>query len=68
MLKHYVLTGAPGAGKTSVLHRLRDEGSAVIEEAATDVIAVEQAAGVDEPWRNKGFLAKIVILQRDRRR
>ncbi len=34
----YVLTGAPGAGKTVLLHALAREGHAVVAEAATDVI------------------------------
>jgi len=38
----------------------------VVEEAATDVIASEQARGVDEPWRDADFIDKIVALQRQR--
>jgi predicted ATPase len=67
-MKRYVLTGAPGAGQTSVLRALRDRGFAVIEEAATDVITIEQRRGADEPWRSDDFIDKIVRLQRDRRR
>jgi predicted ATPase len=65
-MRRYVLTGAPGAGKTSVLHALREQGLAVVEEAATDVIAAEQRRGVAEPWRHDGFIDKIVRLQRSR--
>jgi len=65
-MRRYVLTGAPGAGKTSVLRALLDLGFAVVEEAATDVIASEQARGVDEPWRDADFIDKIVALQRQR--
>jgi predicted ATPase len=36
----YILTGAPGAGKTAVLRLLETRGYAVVEEAATDVIAL----------------------------
>lgn len=43
------MTGAPGAGKTSILKGLQDRGYEVVEEAATDVIAREQALGVEEP-------------------
>jgi predicted ATPase len=62
-----VLTGAPGAGKTSILRVLNEWGYPVVAEAATDVIASEQRRGVDEPWRDDGFLGKIVSLQRRRR-
>jgi predicted ATPase len=63
----YVLTGAPGAGKTAVLRMLETLGYAVVEEAATDVIALENALGCAEPWRDAGFADKIVALQRQRR-
>ncbi|TWP39066.1 AAA family ATPase [Leekyejoonella antrihumi] len=66
MLTHYVLTGAPGSGKTSVLHELRRRGHAVVEEAATDVIAERQALGIDEPWARDDFVDLIVMLQRER--
>lgn len=66
MLRRYVVTGAPGAGKTSILKGLQDRGYEVVEEAATDVIAREQALGVEEPWREADFVDKIVALQRQR--
>ena len=65
-MRRYVVTGAPGAGKTSVLRELRAQGFAVTDEAATDVIAREQQRGVAEPWRDEGFLTLITQLQRDR--
>src|SRR3954451_8707276 len=64
--RRYVLTGAPGAGKTSILHGLQARGYAVVEEAATDLIAGEHQRGIDEPWRRDDFIAKIVRLQRER--
>jgi predicted ATPase len=65
-MQRYVVTGAPGAGKTCVLRELRAQGFAVVAEAATDVIAREQQRGVAEPWRDEGFLTLITRLQRDR--
>ncbi|MBM2620675.1 AAA family ATPase [Actinoplanes sp. LDG1-06] len=62
-MRKYVLTGAPGSGKTAVLRRLEVDGFGVVEEAATDVIALRQAQGVDEPWREDDFVARIVELQ-----
>jgi predicted ATPase len=56
MLRRFVLTGAPGAGKTALAVALRDRGYVIVAEAATDVIAEEHARGIDEPWRNGGFL------------
>jgi predicted ATPase len=62
----YVLTGAPGAGKTAILRLLERAGHQVIEEAATDVIALEQSLGSPEPWMSPGFADAIVTLQRQR--
>jgi len=63
-MRRFILTGAPGAGKTAILRRLEQEGFGVVEEAATDVIALEQASGVAEPWRTAAFIDRIVDLQR----
>ncbi|MBA8824703.1 putative ATPase [Saccharopolyspora lacisalsi] len=65
MPKRYVVTGAPGAGKTALVRGLQERGWAVVEEAATEVIAREQARGVDEPWTHGDFVSKIAALQRD---
>lgn len=65
-MKRYVLTGAPGAGKTSVLRVLQEQGFAVVEEAATDVISRELRRGVAEPWQHAYFIDKITELQRQR--
>lgn len=42
---------------------LAAQGYAVIQEAATDVIADEQARGVDQPWAGVEFIDKIVAMQ-----
>jgi predicted ATPase len=60
----YILTGAPGSGKTAILRQLELDGHAVVEEAATDVIALQHALGRPEPWREPGFIDQIVALQR----
>lgn len=65
-MRRYILTGAPGAGKTVLLRALERAGCAVVEEAATDVIALAQAEGVAEPWTDPGFVDAIVTLQRQR--
>ena len=61
-----IFTGAPGAGKTSLLRASELEGFAVVEEAATDVIALEQAQGVDAPWLTPDFIEKVLRLQEQR--
>jgi predicted ATPase len=62
----YILTGAPGAGKTAILRLLEISGYPVVEEAATDVIALRQALGRTEPWHEHDFIDKIITLQRQR--
>lgn len=65
-MKRYVLTGAPGAGKTAVLRQLELDGFSVVEEAATDIIALWQANGIAEPWTWPQFIDTIVRLQQIR--
>lgn len=65
-IRCFILTGAPGSGKTSTIQVLRGRGHATVDEAATDLIAAEQARGIDEPWVDPGFIDKIAGLQRDR--
>src|SRR4051794_19548861 len=65
-LKRYVLTGAPGAGKTAVIRQLEVDGFSVVEEAATDIIALQQAQGLEEPWFRDSFIDEIAELQRTR--
>ncbi|MFD5318159.1 AAA family ATPase [Streptomyces sp. NPDC127098] len=65
-MRRYVLTGTPGAGKTSILRGLAELGHSVVEEAATAVIARAHTRGEDEPWRRPFFLDEIVALQRRR--
>jgi len=65
-MRRYIFTGAPGAGKTTLLGALSDRGYPVVPEAATDVIAIQQATGVLQPWTGVDFLTDILQLQRVR--
>lgn len=62
----YVLTGTPGSGKTAILRQLEFDGFAVIEEAATDVIALWLALGEPDPSAIPDFIDQILTLQRRR--
>jgi predicted ATPase len=65
-MKRFILTGAPGSGKTAIIRQLELDGFSVVEEAATDVIALEQAQGVAEPWMCGSFIDAVANLQRCR--
>lgn len=65
-MTRHILTGAPGAGKTVLLRGLERAGLAVVEEAATDVIAWAQANGEDAPWERDDFTDAILALQLQR--
>jgi predicted ATPase len=65
-MRRFVITGAPGAGKTAILRQLELDGFSVVEEAATDVIAAAQAQGTVQPWTHPSFIDAIATLQKDR--
>lgn len=67
-MKRYVLTGAPGAGKTAIIRQLELDGFGVVEEAATDIIALWLAKGIAEAWTRPDFIDAIVSLQQTRER
>jgi predicted ATPase len=64
-MRRFIITGAPGAGKTAILRQLELDGFSVVEEAATDVIAAAHAQGTNEPWKDPSFIDTIAHLQRD---
>jgi len=65
-MRRFIITGAPGAGKTAIIRQLELDGFGVVEEAATDVIAAAQARGTIHPWTNTSFIDVVARLQRDR--
>ena len=65
-MRRFIITGAPGAGKTAIIRQLELDGFSVIEEAATDVIAAAQARGTPEPWTDPSFIDAIACLQKER--
>ena len=65
-MRRFIITGAPGAGKTAIIRQLELDVFSVVEEAATDVIAAAHAQGTVEAWKHPSFIDAIVHLQRDR--
>lgn len=65
-MRRFIITGAPGAGKTAIVRQLELDGFSVVEEAATDIIAALQTQGTSQPWTEPSFIDAIAKLQRDR--
>ena len=65
-MRRFIITGAPGAGKTEIIRQLELDGFSVVEEAATDVIAAAHAQGTVQPWTHASFIDVIANLQRNR--
>src|SRR6516165_12376604 len=65
-MRRFIITGAPGAGKTAIIRQLELDGFSVVEEAATDIIAAAHAQGTVEPWTYPSFIDEIARLQKDR--
>jgi len=65
-IRRFIITGAPGAGKTAIIRLLELDGFSVVEEAATDIIAASHAQGTVQPWTDPSFIDAIAKLQRDR--
>ncbi len=65
-MRRFIITGAPGAGKTAIIRQLELDGFSVVEEAATDVIAAAYARRAVQPWTHPSFIDVIAKLQRER--
>ena len=65
-MRRFIITGAPGAGKTAIIRQLELDGFSVVEEAATDIIAAAHARGTPQPWMQPSFIDDIANLQKDR--
>ena len=63
-MKRYILTGTPGCGKTSIIRSLEVDGYTVVDEAATDIIALRHAQGIAEPHLHPEFIDDITNLQK----
>lgn len=65
-LRRFIITGAPGSGKTAIIRHLELDGFGVVEEAATAVIAAAQSQGIIEPWTDASFIDAVADLQKAR--
>lgn len=62
--KKYIITGAPGTGKTTLIEALKAKGYSCMDEISRKVIQKEQQNGSDGmPWLNLGRFVKLVYDQ-----
>jgi predicted ATPase len=59
----FILTGAPGSGKTAILARLGNEVGCV-DEPAREVLAEQRATGGRGTWDQDASLFVHLLLQR----
>ncbi len=61
MLKRYIITGAPGTGKTSLINALRDQGMCCFEEVSRRIIIQQQQhQGNKTPWQDVSGFTSLV--------
>jgi len=65
MNQKYIITGAPGTGKTAIINLLKKEGHSCAEEISRTIIAQQIASGGDAlPWKNLAAFSQQVIALR----
>src|SRR3546814_12403216 len=59
---YFVLTGAPGSGKTTVLNALRQLGIATVDEPARQILAEQRPiGGAGVPDRNPALFTELLL-------
>lgn len=58
----YILTGGPGAGKTSIINFLAKCGYLVAREAATEIIEDGLKKNIEKPWKSDDYHIRMYEL------
>ena len=65
MNQKYIITGAPGTGKTAIINELKNKGYSCAEEISRTIITQQIASGGDAlPWKNLAAFSRQVITLR----
>ncbi|OEJ99136.1 hypothetical protein A8C32_08145 [Flavivirga aquatica] len=60
-MKRYIITGAPGTGKTTLINALRKKGFTCFEEVSRRIIKQQQAInGTKTPWQDVNGFTQLV--------
>ena len=65
-MQRFILTGAPGAGKTTLVERLEELGYEVVREGFMDLYHRQRETGWADPFADPDFIDKLVALQAER--
>ena len=65
MNQRYVITGAPGTGKTAIINALKERGYSCVEENSREIIAEQIINGGDIlPWKNQIAFESLISTKR----
>ena len=66
MNKKYIITGAPGTGKTAIINCLKKQGFSCINEISREIIIEQIASGGDVlPWRDlEAFSERVATMRK----
>ncbi len=65
MNQHYVITGAPGTGKTAIINALKERGYFCVEENSREIISEQIINGGEIlPWKNQIAFENLISSKR----
>ena len=65
MNQKYIITGAPGTGKTSIINALKERGYSCVEENSREIIAEQIINGGEIlPWKNQIAFENLISSKR----
>jgi len=65
MSQRYVITGAPGTGKTAIINTLKERGYSCVDENSREIIAEQIINGGEVlPWKNQIAFENLISSKR----